>query len=208
MPNWCANSLKLVAKTAESEKKLAEIVQELERAKGAGESARIFNLIKPIPEALMITSGWLGKDTPEQTALEIEQAANLKKYGYKDWYSFCIGEWGTKWDMSNQYEDEAFTIEGNTVTMVFDTAWAPPMQIYYALEEMGFELEATYVEQGMGYIGFYTDGVDNCEQMSQFYPEPSDDPDMEDSAMDEMTLKIYDYFEKNGFTHSPSNLGG
>jgi hypothetical protein len=208
MPNWCANSLKLVAKTAESEKKLAEIVQELERAKGAGESARIFNLIKPIPEALMITSGWLGKDTPEQTALEIEQAANLKKYGYKDWYSFCIGEWGTKWDMSNQYEDEAFTIEGNTVTMVFDTAWAPPMQIYYALEEMGFELEATYVEQGMGYIGFYTDGVDNCEQMSQFYPEPSDDPDMEDSAMDEMTLKIYDFFEKNGFTHSPSNLGG
>jgi hypothetical protein len=208
MPNWCANSLKLVAKTAESEKKLAEIVQELERAKGAGESARIFNLIKPIPEALMITSGWLGKDTPEQTALEIEQAANLKKYGYKDWYSFCIGEWGTKWDMSNQYEDEAFTIEGNTVTMVFDTAWAPPMQIYYALEEMGFELEATYVEQGMGYIGFYTDGVDNCEKMEQFYPEPSDDPDMEDSAMDEITLKIYDYFEKNGFTHSPTNLGG
>jgi hypothetical protein len=208
MPNWCANSLKLVAKTADSEKKLAEIVQELERAKGAGESARIFNLIKPIPEALMITSGWLGKDTPEQTALEIEQAANLKKYGYKDWYSFCIGEWGTKWDMSNQYEDEAFTIEGNTVTMVFDTAWAPPMQIYYALEEMGFELEATYVEQGMGYIGFYSDGVDNCEKMEQFYPEPSDDPEMEDSAMDEMTLKIYDYFEKNGFTHSPSNLGG
>jgi hypothetical protein len=208
MPNWCANSLKLVATTAESEKKLAEIVSELERAKGAGESARIFNLIKPIPEALMITSGWLGKDTPEQTALEIEQAANLKKYGYKDWYSFCVGEWGTKWDMSNQYEDEAFTIEGNTVTMVFDTAWAPPMQIYYALEEMGFELEATYVEQGMGYIGFYTDGVDTCEKMTQFYPEPSDDPEMEDSAMDEITLKIFDYFEKNGFTHSPTNLGG
>jgi hypothetical protein len=49
MPNWCANSLKLVATTAESEKKLAEIVQELERAKGAGESAGIFNLIKPFP---------------------------------------------------------------------------------------------------------------------------------------------------------------
>ena len=208
MPNWCANSLKLVATTAESEKKLAEIVSELERAKCAGESAEIFKLIKPIPEALMITAGYLGKDTPEQAALEIEQAANLKKYGYKDWYSFCIGEWGTKWDMNNRYEDEPYTIEGNAVTMVFDTAWAPPMQIYYALEEMGFELEATYVEQGMGYIGFYTDGIDNCEQMSQFYPEPSDDPDMDDSAMDEMTLKIYDYFEKNGFTHSPTNLGG
>jgi len=208
MPNWCANSLKLVATTAESEKKLAEIVQELARAKAAGESAAIFNLIKPIPEALMITSGWLGKDTPEQAALELAQAANLKAYGYKDWYSFCTAEWGTKWDMNTQYEDNPYIIDGNAVTIFFDTAWAPPMQIYYALEDMGFELEATYVEQGVGYIGFYTDGVDNCEKMEQFYPEPSDDPEMEDSAMDEMTLKIYDYFEKNGFTHSPSNLGG
>ena len=31
MPNWCANSLKLVATTPDSEKKLAEIVQELAR---------------------------------------------------------------------------------------------------------------------------------------------------------------------------------
>jgi hypothetical protein len=208
MPNWCANSLKLVAKTADSEKKLAEIVKELARAHEAGESAEIFNLIKPIPEALMITSGWLGKDTPEQAALEIAQNENLKKYGYKDWYSFCTGEWGTKWDAKTSDEDVPFIIEGKQVTIFFDTAWAPPMQIYYALEEMGFELEATYVEQGMGYIGFYTDGVDTCEKMTQFYPEPSDDPEMEDSAMDEITLKIYDYFEKNGFTHSPTNLGG
>jgi hypothetical protein len=203
MPNWCANSLKLVATTAESEKKLAEIVHELERAKCAGESAEIFKLIKPVPEALMITSGWLGKDTPEQAALELEQAANLKKYGYKDWYSFCIAEWGTKWDTNTSNEDEPYTIEGNQVTIYFDTAWAPPMQIYYALEDMGFKVEATYVEQGMGYIGFYSDGVDNCEKMEQFYPDNEDI-----SADDEITIKIYDYFEKSGFDHSPSNLGG
>jgi len=207
MPNWCANSLKLVATTAESEKKLAEIVQELARAKTAGESAGIFNLIKPVPEALLITAGSFG-DTVEQAALKKAEQENLKTYGYKHWYDYCIAEWGTKWDMNNQYEDEPYTIEGNRVTMVFDTAWSPPMEIYYALEEMGFEVEATYVEQGMGYIGFYADGVDTCEQMSQFYPEPSDDPEMEDSAMDEMTIKIYNYFEKSGFTHSPSNLGG
>jgi hypothetical protein len=208
MPNWCANSLKLVATTAESDKKLKEILQELERAKGAGENPALFAMIKPIPEALMITSGWLGKDTPEQAALELSQKENLKKYGYKDWYDFCIGEWGTKWDATNSNEEVPFEILGNEVTIFFDTAWAPPMQIYYALEEMGFQVEATYVEQGVGYIGFYSDGVDNCEKMEQFYPEPTDDPDMEDSAMDEITLKIYDYFEKNGFKHSPSNLGG
>ena len=202
MPNWCANSLKLVATTPDSEKKLAEIVQELARAKTAGESAGIFNLIKPVPEALLITAGSFG-DTVEQAALKKAEQENLKTYGYKHWYDYCIAEWGTKWDMNNQYEDEPYTIEGNAVTMVFDTAWAPPMQIYYALEEMGFELEATYVEQGMGYIGFYTDGVDTCEQMNQFYPDKEDI-----SAEDEITLKIYDYFEKSGFDHSPTNLGG
>ena len=206
MPNWCANSLKLVATTAESEKKLAEIVSELERAKCAGENPVIFGLIKPVPEALMITAGYLG-DTVEQAALVAKEKENLKTYGYKNWYDFCIGEWGTKWDAKTEY-DESYTIEGNEVTIFFDTAWAPPMQIYYALEEMGFQVEATYVEQGVGYIGFYSNGVDNCEKMEQFYPAPTDDPDMEDSAMDEITLKIYDYFEKNGFKHSPSNLGG
>jgi hypothetical protein len=206
MPNWCANSLKLVATTPDSEKKLAEIVQELARAKTAGENPVIFGLIKPVPEALMITAGYLG-DTVEQAALVEKEKENLKTYGYKNWYDFCIGEWGTKWDAKTEY-DESYTIEGNQLTIFFDTAWAPPMQIYYALEEMGFEVEATYVEQGVGYIGFYSDGVDNCEKMEQFYPEPTDDPDMEDSAMDEITLKIYDYFEKNGFKHSPSNLGG
>jgi hypothetical protein len=206
MPNWCANSLKLVATTAESEKKLAEIVQELARAKTAGESAGIFNLIKPIPEALMITAGYLG-DTVEQAALVEKEKENLKTYGYKNWYDFCIGEWGTKWDAKTEY-DEPYTMEGNQLTIYFDTAWSPPMEIYYALEEMGFKVEATYVEQGVGYIGYYANGEDHCEEMNQFYPAPTDDPDMEDSAMDEITIKIYDYFEKSGFTHSPSNLGG
>ena len=202
MPNWCANSLKLVATTPDSEKKLTEIVQELARAKTAGESAGIFNLIKPVPEALLITAGSFG-DTVEQAALKKAEQENLKTYGYKHWYDYCIAEWGTKWDMNNQYEDEPYTIEGNRVTMVFDTAWSPPMEIYYALEEMGFEVEATYVEQGVGYIGYYSNGEDHCEEMNQFYPDKEDI-----SAEDEITLKIYDYFEKSGFTHSPSNLGG
>jgi hypothetical protein len=206
MPNWCANSLKLVATTPDSEKKLTEIVQELARAKTAGENPVIFGLIKPVPEALMITAGYLG-DTVEQAALVAKEKENLKTYGYKNWYDFCIGEWGTKWDAKTEY-DESYTIEGNQLTIFFDTAWSPPMQIYYALEEMGFEVEATYVEQGVGYIGYYSNGEDHCEEMNQFYPAPTDDPDMEDSAMDEITLKIYDYFEKNGFTHSPTNLGG
>jgi len=205
MPNWCANSLKLVATTAESEKKLAEIVQELERAKTAGKDAAIFNLIKPIPEALMITSGWLGKGTPEQAALEILQSENLKTYGYADWYSFCTGEWGTKWDAKTCDEDVPYILADNQVTIFFDTAWSPPMQIYYALEEMGFKVEATYIEQGMGYIGFYTDGVDTCEKMEQFY---TADVEQDEDDFPVINHKVDHYFESNGFDHMPTNFGG
>jgi hypothetical protein len=204
MPNWCANSLRLTPTTPDSEKKFAEIVAELERAQSARESANIFNLIKPIPEALRITAGWLGKDTPEQAELEAREQLNLKLYGYKNWYEFCTGEWGTKWDANTQNEDEPYTIEGNQVTIFFDTAWAPPMQIYYALENMGFAVEATYVEQGMGYIGYYANGEDHCEQMNQFYAG-------DEEAEDEFPVvceKIDKYFESAGFDHSPSNFGG
>lgn len=206
MPNWCANSLKLVATTAESEKKLAEIVQELARAKTANESASIFNLIKPVPQALIDTvAGFRGHGTPEQAALELAQQENLKTYGYKDWYDFCIGEWGTKWDARTSDGDAPYTIDGNAVTIFFDTAWAPPMNIYYALEEMGFVVEATYIEQGMGYIGYYTNGVDTCERMDQFEPEVDEE---DDEYFGILCDKIDKYFEANGFDHSPANFGG
>ena len=197
MPNWCMNTV-----TLEHEDPAM-----IARAKAAFAEGKFLHEFVPVPLCLTETvAGCLG-DPEKQAELEKSEQDNLNAYNYKNWYDFCIGEWGTKWDAKTEY-DESYTIEGNQLTIFFDTAWSPPMQIYYALEEMGFEVEATYVEQGVGYIGFYSDGVDNCEKMTQFYPEPSDDPEMEDSAMDEITLKIYDYFEKNGFTHSPTNLGG
>jgi len=69
MPNWCANSLKLIATTAESEAKLSEIVRELARAAAANDGAAIFALIKPIPEALNIAAGF-GGDAAEQAERE------------------------------------------------------------------------------------------------------------------------------------------
>jgi hypothetical protein len=205
MPNWCANSLKLVAKTTDSEKKLAEIVQELARAKAAGDDAAIFNLVKPIPKSLHITAGFLGLGTPEQSALLEAEKKNQDTYGYKNWYEFCTGEWGTKWEARTQ--EDLFIIDGNQVTIFFDTAWSPPMGIYHALEDMGFHVEATYVEQGMGYIGYYTNGMDTCEQMAQFY---SQDNTSEENEEDFPVVceKVDKFFKRSGFNHMPSNLGG
>ena len=177
---------------------------ELERAQSAQESANIFNLIMPIPEALRITAGWLGKDTPEQAELEAREQLNLKLYGYKNWYEFCTGEWGTKWDAKTD-NDEPFEFDGKQVTVHFDTAWSPPMGIYHALEDMGFDVEATYIEQGMGYIGYYSNGIDKCEEMKQFYAKSGEESNEDDYFP---TDAIVDFFEKSGFNHSPSNWGG
>ena len=66
MPNWCSNSLKIVATNADTQKKLAEIVGELARAVAAKENPAIFQLIRPVPKDLQFTAGFIGKGTPEQ----------------------------------------------------------------------------------------------------------------------------------------------
>ena len=200
MPNWCANSLKLIATTAESEAKLSEIVRELARATAANESAAIFALIKPVPEALMIVAGWSG-DAAEQAAREAAEQNNRNTYGYANWYDYCIGEWGTKWDAKGATYD----LEGNQVTIFFDTAWSPPMGIYHALENMGFKVEATYVEQGMGFIGYYRDGRDTCEEMDQLQPELDDE---DDEFFGALCDNIDKYFTQAGINHCPTHMGG
>ena len=206
MPNWCSNSLKIVATTADSKRKLTEIVGELLRAVTAKENPAIFQMIRPVPEDLKITAGFLGKGTPEQAELEALEADNLKHYGHKNWHSFCLGEWGTKWDMSIADSPEVYEVEGDAVTIYFDTAWSPPEGIYHALEAMGFKVEATYIEQGVGFIGHYRDGVDVCEDMNQFYPVTDNEED-EDEFF-HLCRNIDKFFEDAGFTHTPPNFGG
>ena len=206
MPNWCSNSLRMIATTADSKKKLSEIVGELLRAVTAKENPAIFQMIRPVPEDLKITAGFLGKGTPEQAELEALEADNLKHYGHKNWHSFCLGEWGTKWDMSIADSPEVYEVEGDAVTIYFDTAWSPPEGIYHALEAMGFKVEATYIEQGVGFIGHYRDGVDVCEDMNQFYPVTDNEED-EDEFF-HLCRNIDKFFEDAGFTHTPPNFGG
>jgi hypothetical protein len=206
MPNWCSNSLKLVATTAESEKKLTDIVSAIARAIVLKENPPIFEMIRPVPEDLKITAGFLGKGTPEQAKLEALEADNLKHYGHKNWHSFCLGEWGTKWDMSIADSPEVYEIKGNAVTIYFDTAWSPPEGIYHALEAMGFKVEATYIEQGVGFIGYYRDGVDVCQDMNQFYPVTDSEED-EDEFF-HLCQNVDKFFEDAGFDHTPPNFGG
>ena len=53
---------------------------------------------------------------------------NIKEYGCTTWYEWRIENWGTKWDV---YDD----FKSNKTTMTFETAWSIPEPIFEKLSE-------------------------------------------------------------------------
>ena len=134
-----------------------------------------FQKIHPMPKDLDITAGREGPDdSPEQKALVAKEKANLKKYGHKNWYDWCVAEWGTKWNaggdndamMVDYDEDQADTA---IALFQFDTAWAPALGVLERLKSDHPELwiSCRYSEPGMGFYGRWEDGQDECYQSEQ-----------------------------------------
>jgi hypothetical protein len=151
----------------------------IQRAYDALERGEFLNEFIPVPEDLKITAGRVGNDADaEQKALEAQTKANVKKYGYGNWYDYCVGEWGTKWDVGGDGQSDIHP-DGKMLHTSFDSAWSPPVNAYEKLVELGFGVEAMYYEGGMGYAGAFSNGADeelNLEGMSadeieQNYPE-------------------------------------
>ena len=149
MPNWCKNS---VTFSHPNTTQIARVV-------AAFNQEKLMSEFFPCPEDLNITSGYLGAGTPEQAELEALQAANLAKYGFKDWYDWKISNWGTKWDCGEK--DGAEYTDGDTsVTLNFGTAWSPPIEFYEQMQDAGFEVDALYYEPGVSFCGRYSEDGD------------------------------------------------
>jgi hypothetical protein len=130
------------------------------RAQAALDNGKFLNEFIPVPEDLAIVAGRVGDDTdPEQISLEAKEKSNRDKYGYANWYDFCVNEWGTKWDVGD--EGSTSISEDGTLTASFDSAWAPPIQAYDKLMDLGFEVKAYYYEPGMAFAGVWEDGIDD-----------------------------------------------
>jgi len=160
MPNWCNNNVEL----SHPDKAMVE------RAKKAFDDGRLLEEFIPLPAEL--------KDTTAP-ARETDEAL-MEKYGASDWYSWCINNWGTKWDISPYGSDidQYGTLQGS-----FDSPWGPPIQAYEKLEEMGFQVRAYYYEPGMGFAGVYDGGDDYYEFSGMTADEVQD---MIPEALDEM----------------------
>ena len=94
----------------------------------------------------------------------------------QSWYSWRLENWGTKWDI---YDTHCNRIDANTLSMTFYTAWSPPIPVYDKLTDMGYEINARYLDEGWMYIGEYVDGDDwstaDIESIGEVRPELDDE---------------------------------
>ncbi len=173
MPNWCNNSVTISHADSTKLEALAAAVRE----------GKFCNHVIPVPEDLQIVAGRVGADdNPDQIELERREQENLKKYGVKHWYDFCVNRWGTKWDV-DAYEGENVKVKDGVLEFGFDSAWSPPIGIYEALVEDGFSVRAYYYESGMCFAGRWEDGDDdfyelggmNSDQVKSELPEDLDE---------------------------------
>lgn len=153
MPNWCNNRVSIYH---EDRSKVEALVEGIK-------AGNFCKTVVPIPEDLNIVAGRVGDDTnPDQIELERKTAENIEKYGAGNWYDFCVNHWGTKWDVDPYDPEDVKVDEYGVLEFGFDSAWAPPTGIYEALVQQGYEVEATYYEPGMAFVGRYDNGVDDC----------------------------------------------
>ena len=143
MPNWCNNNAIVRHDNPDMIEKII---------KGYSEG-KLFEEFFPCPAELSAPVA-IGENYNDRVAAQ--EAANKEKYGYTSWYDWCINNWGCKWDAGNENDEDLDCMDPNKVSLSFDTAWQPPVAFYAKLTELGFNITAFYLEEGMGFVGKYT----------------------------------------------------
>ena len=172
MPNWCNNTAVFRhADLAQAEKLLAAL-----------ENKALFSHFLPCPQELLDATSPI-RDQEQAKALQ-------EKYGFTDWYSWALANWGTKWD-TEAYDipeiEEEVDDDGNklfVVTVSFDTAWSPPTQFFEHMSTEGWNITGYYIEWGMNFCGIWDDGID----------ETFDIPQTADDVYDELPQELDEMF--------------
>lgn len=162
MPNWCENNMTI----RHDDPKM------MEKALEAWNSGKFLQTLIPCPQPLLDTVsgsvGGIGNDPLVNYRVELHEAQmtlNLKHFGYKDWYDWCVAEWGTKWDIGfDVAEDNQAEIEDGAIQVRFSSAWSPPTGAYDKLSDMGYQITAYYYEPGFDFCGEWINGEE--EQFS------------------------------------------
>ena len=151
MPNWCSNSLIL----------RHEDHNQIQSAINAFKTSTFCQNFAPCPQQLRDTVAGYSSDTDTEAARQNIYRRNLDQFGHQNWYSWCIDNWGCKWDIGGGTDGSGGVIHRESekdVSFSFESAWTPPIKLYPKLEARGFSLVAYYFEPAMMFCGKYADG--------------------------------------------------
>jgi hypothetical protein len=80
---------------------------------------------------------------------------NLETYGAKNWYDWCINNWGTKWGVYDSSGGRSEDYLTPTLVYNFTTAWGPATEGFVKISENfpGLSFDMEYFEPGMCFCG-------------------------------------------------------
>lgn len=114
-----------------------------------------FANFSPIPAELKETTGMSGG------LEELGKAISQGRAGtYTDWYSWCIANWGTKWDLGQDSTSVSEEITETETAGIYkwgigsSTAWSPAFEIFQTIsEQYPVKIVYQYAEEGMCFFG-------------------------------------------------------
>ena len=140
MPNWCSNYITITG----DEKSIGLVTRILEGI--------------PLHER--------DNSNVFETLIGREPEINEENYNNGGWYDSNIGWFGTKWDVS--YNECQFEFSENTIIMMPQTAWSPPIGFGVRLhEKYGVNVELQYEEPGSDFCGKTT--IENQSLVEEDY---------------------------------------
>jgi hypothetical protein len=184
MPNHISNWVHIKGSKAAIKKLKADTIKQ-----GEEDTVEFdFNGISPMPEELKNTvtptqvvqtqaeANKINKDRGKlpyadgKVVAITEKEANRRKklYGSKkysfgehdgilNWYDYANEYWGTKW---GAYEASIVAETETSLTLFFNTAWAPPTPIFDKLAERGLEVHCFWQDEDPSNYGDYGDPYD------------------------------------------------
>lgn len=150
MPNWCNNTIEIQGPS--------EYIDGFEQFLNENNGKDWFDFFLPCPQELKDVGNVSLNTTNEQL---------IEKYGYSDWYSWSVDNWGVKWncDAQDWHRDDP-----NSIRFWFDSPWGPPTSLYEKISngDFGDDLHvfAHYHEEGMAFVGYFDDGIDESYEYS------------------------------------------
>lgn len=173
MPNWCSNSLHIKG----DRQQLRDFQERVTKTNDDGNvEYAILPSLYPTPTELReavaghftpepnenwakllaegeITQEWYDELVERNRKGYAIAQENIAKYGYSDWYGWCVDKWGTKWgDCDTVLHGDA---SDGSLDFTFESAWSPPVDGIIHISTMFPDLVfmMSWAEEGMDFYG-------------------------------------------------------